>query len=279
MVERDAYRLGYALVDGDEHVPVLLRTMDATSSWDATVELRAFERQQLRLAEGDRLLDVGCGLGDAAIALAADLGTSGEIVGIDKSTEMLLVARERARALTCSTRFSAGDALALEEPDASYDAVRSERTLQWLADPQAAVDGMARTLRPGGRLALIDTDWSTFRLDVGDPNIGLAVENALRVERRRPSNVGSHLEDLVRSAGLTSVVTAASTQLWTMWDPGTSPAPVGCFSMRSLGDDLVDAGELDRHDVDRFVAVVEDAARANQFSMSLTMFAAVARSQ
>lgn len=279
MVDRDAYSLGYEQVDGDEDVPVLLSTMDATASWDATVELRAFERRELRLAEGDRLLDVGCGLGDAAIALAADLGRTGEVVGIDKSIEMLHVARERARALACRARFSVGDALALEEAEASYDAVRSERMLQWLADPQAAVEGMARILRPGGRLALIDTDWSTFRLDVGDPAIASAVEHALRVERRRPSNVGGRLDELVRSAGLTSFVTATSTQTWSTWDPDASPAPVGCFSMRSLAEDLVDAGELDPGDVDRFVVVVHEAARAERFSMSLTMFAVVARSR
>jgi SAM-dependent methyltransferase len=109
--------------------------MDVTGAWDATRELRAFERRELGLAEGDRLLDVGCGLGDAAIDLAEYLGRGGGVVGIDKSTEMLSVARVRACAARCSMRFVVGDALALDEPDASFDAVRSERTLQWLADP------------------------------------------------------------------------------------------------------------------------------------------------
>jgi hypothetical protein len=81
VVERDACSLGFEQVDSDEHVAVLLRTMDATASWDATRELRTFERRELRLADGDRLLDVGCGLGDAAINLGEDLGPGGEVVG------------------------------------------------------------------------------------------------------------------------------------------------------------------------------------------------------
>jgi len=45
------------------------------------------------------------------------------------------------------------DALALDEADESFGLVRSERTLQWVADPGIAVAEMVRVLRPGGRLA------------------------------------------------------------------------------------------------------------------------------
>ena len=56
-------------------------------------------------------------------------------------------------------RFVVGDACTLDEPDDSFDVVRSERTLQWLADPEAAVSEMTRVLRPGGLVSLVDTDW------------------------------------------------------------------------------------------------------------------------
>lgn len=91
-----------------------------------------WERDQLRLGHDQRLLDVGCGLGDAALTLAQELGDDGELVGIDASTEMLGAARGRARDATCPVRFSAGDACALEEPKDYFDVVRCERTLQWL---------------------------------------------------------------------------------------------------------------------------------------------------
>src|SRR4029077_54209 len=131
--------LGYERVDEDPNVEVLLATMDTTAGWEATRRLRAWERRQLRLEDGQRLLDVGCGLGDAALAFAADLGLGGEVVGIDASAEMIAGARSRAHAARCRTRFVVGDALALDQPDDSFDVVRSERTLQWLTDPEAAV--------------------------------------------------------------------------------------------------------------------------------------------
>ena len=91
----ETHALGYERVDDDPNVSVLLETMEATGRWEATLQLRAWEREQLNLTPGQRLLDVGCGLGDAALALADDLGSDGEIVGIDASAEMIAGARSR----------------------------------------------------------------------------------------------------------------------------------------------------------------------------------------
>ncbi len=154
--------------------------------------------------------------------------------------------------------------------------VRSERTLQWLTDPQAAVFEMARTLRAGGVVSLIDSDWSTFALDVDDDDLSGRVRNAMHTERGRPSNIGRRLSDLVRTAGFDVFAETTATQLWNGWNPDQSPAPEGCFSMSSLADDLVDAGQLQPDDRERFLSTIHQAARDDRFSMALTMFAVVA---
>ena len=64
----------------------------------------------------------------------------------------------------------------------------------------------------------------------------------------------------------------ASTQTWNSWNPDESPAPSGCFSMTSLADDLVDAGQLLDADRQRFVSTIDQAARDGRFAMTLTMF-------
>jgi SAM-dependent methyltransferase len=272
----ETHALGYERVDDDPNVSVLLETMGATGRWEATLRLRAWEREQLNLTPGQRLLDVGCGQGDAALALADDLGSDGEIVGIDVSAEMIAGAQSRARTARCSVRFTIGDALELSEPNGTFDAARSERTLQWLTDPKAAVAEMARVLRPGGLLSLIDTDWSTFDIDVGDADLAKRVHDAMQIERRRPSNIGRRLADLVQDIGFELVDQTTATQHWTAWNPDESPAPDGCFSMSSLAEDLIDARQLGADDRDRFMSTIHAAARESRFSMALTMFGVVA---
>lgn len=272
----DPHRLGYLGVDADPHADVLLDAMRATAQLDAPRWLRAWEREQLRLRPGERLLDVGCGLGEAALALAGDLGDHGEIVGIDASERMVAAARAAGRSAACRVRFEVGDAASLDAPVAAFDAVRSERTLQWLPDPAAAVAEMVRVLRPGGRLSLIDTDWSTFRLDVGDPALAALVEDGMREERGRPSTVGRRLVELVVAAGCSPTASTQATQTWDAWDPDASPAPDGCFSMASLVDDLVESGRLAPASRDETLATIATAARDGRFAMRLTMFAVCA---
>jgi SAM-dependent methyltransferase len=276
MATEDTHGLGYQRVDDDPNVDVLLAAMNGTAEWGATLRLRSWERAYLDLAHGERLLDVGCGLGEAALGLAQDLGDGGEVVGIDASERMLRVARSNAGAARCRVRFTVGDARSLDEPDDSFDAARSERTLQWLEDPAAAVAEMVRVVRPGGRVSLIDTDWSTFTIDVGDDALAALVRDGMRTERNRPSNVGRRLHDLVRAAGCVPLARTEATQTWTTWDPDESPAPLGCFSMESLADDLVATDRLATADRERFVSTIHDAARRGQFLMRLTMFAVVA---
>lgn len=272
----ETHGLGYEQVDDDPNVSVLLAAMDATARWEATRRLREWERGQLGLGGAQRLLDVGCGRGEAALALADDLGDDGDVVGIDASAAMLRVARSDVGAARCRVRFTVGDACSLDEPDDSFDVVRAERTLQWLADPIAAVAEMARVVRPGGLVSLIDTDWSSFTIDVGDDELAARVRSAMQSERGRPSNIGRRLRDLMSVVGLVPLAATEATQTWTGWDPDESPAPDGCFSMRSLADDLVAADQLAPADRERFVSTIEQAARRDQFTMSLTMYGVAA---
>src|SRR5688500_11967438 len=78
------------------------------------------ERAALR--QGERVLDLGCGTGNAALA-AARLGA--DVVGVDPAARLLDVARARAAAEGLSARFEAGSADAIPLPDAAVDVVVS----------------------------------------------------------------------------------------------------------------------------------------------------------
>lgn len=276
MVANDKRKPGFHAVDDHPDVATLLAAMDETARWEATQQLRAWERERLSLRPGQRLLDVGCGLGDAALALSLDLGEDGEVVGIDGSEVMLTEARVRATRATCRTRFVLGNAGALSESDDSFDAVRSERMLQWVPDPGRAVAEMARVVRPGGLVCLTDTDWSTFDLDVGDPDISRRVRETYRFDRRRPTTVGGRLASLAEAVGLRPLAESSAEQVWSSWDPDASARPDGWAPMSLHADDLIDAGNLAADEREWFINTITDAARQGRFAMRLTMHALVA---
>lgn len=101
------------------------------------------------------VLDLGCGTGALAAALCA---TGGRVVGLDFSLPMLRVARRRA-----SGRWtvSAGDALALPFADSSLAAAATAFTLRNVVDLPGALAELARVLRPGGRLAVLELSHAT----------------------------------------------------------------------------------------------------------------------
>ena len=103
---------------------------------------------------GQRVLDVACGTGALACAVAARVGPSGAVLGLDANPEMLAV----ARLLDPSIQWLDGRAEALPLPDASVDVVVSQFGLMFFDDRVAALREMQRVLRPGGRLAVAVCD-------------------------------------------------------------------------------------------------------------------------
>jgi len=100
---------------------------------------------------GERVLDVGCGTGNAAL-LAARAGA--QVIGVDPAARLLDVARDRAAAEQLAVTFLRGDAAAIPVDDASADAVLSVFAVIFAPDPEAAAAEMARVLAPGGRIVL-----------------------------------------------------------------------------------------------------------------------------
>ena len=96
------------------------------------------------------VLDCACGSG--MLAAAVRRLTVGRVVGLDFSPQMLV----RARAQVSGVEFVEGDATSLEYADGSFDGVTIGFGLRNLPDPHAGIAEMARVIRPGGRLVVLE---------------------------------------------------------------------------------------------------------------------------
>src|SRR5262245_27647387 len=103
------------------------------------------------IEEGERVVDVGCGTGNAAL-LAAERGAS--VTGIDPAQRLLDVASAQASKGGLDARFERGEAASLPVPDGGAEVVLSVFGVIFASDPKAAADEMARVLAPVGRMLL-----------------------------------------------------------------------------------------------------------------------------
>jgi ubiquinone/menaquinone biosynthesis C-methylase UbiE len=107
---------------------------------------------------GERVLELGFGTGHALVALAAAVGSNGRVCGLDISSGMLTVARDRVEGTgSRNVVLTLGDVRRLCFQDATFDAAFMSFTLE-LFEPEAIPNALAeirRVLRPGGRLAVV----------------------------------------------------------------------------------------------------------------------------
>jgi ubiquinone/menaquinone biosynthesis C-methylase UbiE len=165
-VASDVTRFGS--VDEQSDPDYFVRFLDQVNEMPQILEVEDVAIGQLRLSPGARVLDLGCGTGADTRRLAALVGPDGEAVGIDASASMISVARQRVEGTGLPLSFHVGDAMQLDLPTDSFDAVRCERLLIHVPDPATVLDEMVRVVRPGGRIVVIDVDYDLLTLDLPD---------------------------------------------------------------------------------------------------------------
>jgi demethylmenaquinone methyltransferase/2-methoxy-6-polyprenyl-1,4-benzoquinol methylase len=115
---------------------------------------RAVDRAQV--GPGSDALDLCTGTGDLAFALRRRIGPDGRVVGSDFSEAMLELARRKSGEESLPVEFGWADALELPYGDESFDAVTVGFGARNLADLDRGLSEMARVLRPGGRLVILE---------------------------------------------------------------------------------------------------------------------------
>ncbi|MFD7711620.1 methyltransferase domain-containing protein [Streptomyces sp. NPDC059786] len=260
---RSAFRTGNMSAGA---VGRLVAALDAQAAADGVRRLRAWATGAQAARPGERALDIGSGTGSQTCALAAAVTATGDALGIEPNPGLREVAGRRAAESGSTARFTDGDALAL--PDASVDVVWCERVLQHLAEPQRAVDEIARVLRPGGRVVLLDTDWATTIVHPGDPETVAALTSGALTAAANPY-AGRGPVGQCAAAGL--VIDDRGSQAL-LQDHASVAWPL----VRALAESAVRRGSISEERRDLLYADLTDAAERGALHMSVTMFAVAA---
>jgi ubiquinone/menaquinone biosynthesis C-methylase UbiE len=182
---------------------------------DPTIQrLRSEAVLELRLAPGHHVVDLGCGPGTMTVQLASCVGDSGRVVGVDRDRQMVRTADVLAVRMGVSGHLThqVDDCTALSLGNDTFDACYCERVFQHLADrgPALAAAEALRILKPGGRVVIVDSDWSTLVINAGPQVLERRCVTQCLMRFPNPA-AGRHLRDLVMAAGAAEVHCRSST--------------------------------------------------------------------
>lgn len=180
--------------------------LDFQNSWPAIQRCKQSMLENLRPTNGQTALDAGCGLGDDTRFLAARVAPDGYAIGVDASEAMITAAHGRTSEAEPQPDFRVADVNALPFSNDTFDVVRCERTFQWLDTPDQAFAELVRVTKPGGRVAVMDGDWTSAIWDWGDTELSTRLLDAHRSNLPNPE-AGRRLPALFRHAGLADIQT------------------------------------------------------------------------
>ncbi|CAH2213391.1 demethylmenaquinone methyltransferase [Tepidibacter aestuarii] len=119
--------------------------------------------KHLNIVEDSKLLDVCCGTGDFSIMLSSEIDKKISVIGLDFSENMLSVAREKKEQYKLdNVEFIHGNAMDLPFEDNTFDNVTIGFGLRNTPDYEKAISEMMRVVKPGGKVACLDTSHPTF---------------------------------------------------------------------------------------------------------------------
>lgn len=178
--------------------------------------LKIFGQQAIdagAISPGQRILDIGFGCGESAIALAHKVGPRGQVHGVDISVAMVEAADKKAEACgQGNVTFECADAQTNTFTANSYDLIFSRFGVMFFDDPVEAFKNIYSALKPGGRLAFIcwagrhENDWVTLPLKVVAKHLDLPAPPGAHAPGPFSLSEEGRANEILSAAGFTNIV-------------------------------------------------------------------------
>lgn len=143
------------------------------------------------LSLGDQVLDIGCGSGATSFLAQEQVGTKGQITGVDVSQPLVTLSRERAEELGSPAQFIKADA-AIWSGSSLFDVIISRFGVMFFENPEDAFANLRNLTKPGGRLSFAcwrraeESEFFTLPMRVVAPPIRRAHGHARSSKTRPP---------------------------------------------------------------------------------------------
>jgi len=232
----------------------------------------------LHAQPGDRIVDLGCGTGDALAMIAGRLAA--DLVGIDSSAGTLHAAAPTLAELPGGARLLVQADLSASIPlaDASVDRALCHNVLEFLADPGAFVEEVHRVLKPGGRLVLSHSDFDTLVFTSEDVQLTRRLVRAYCDTQQDwmdtlDGTIGRRLAHLVRRSHLQIEDVQARVNLSLRFQPGE----LGYGYAHNLVHALRSGGKADPAELEGWLAGLRRLDEDGGFLFSLNDYAVACR--
>ncbi|MBU3060332.1 methyltransferase domain-containing protein [Nocardia sp. NEAU-G5] len=246
----------------------LIDVRDLQAALPGIHRLRAWAHEALAVRAGESAVDIGSGTGSEVMALAEAVGPEGLAVGVEPDPGLLTAAQRRATEAGSTAKFAPGDAYGLPFGAESFDAALCERVFQHLTAPARATAEIARVLRPGGRVVVMDSDWGTAIVHPGNRQVVQAVIDTLTTNTTNPFS-GRRLPGLLRQAGL--VIDEVGSHALVQDSSIGAGALVARVSAMAVA-----RGAITEEQREKLLADLEAGAESGDIHLSVTMFAVLA---
>jgi ubiquinone/menaquinone biosynthesis C-methylase UbiE len=223
----------------------------------------------LDLSSAAEVLELGCGTGVVARAIARRPGFAGTVTGIDQSPEFVGLACSLAadEGVAEGVEFVVADAHELPFSSASFDVAVAHTLVSHVRDPLAVLAEAARVVRPGGLVAIFDGDYASLTFGCSDVALGRAMEAALQSVIMSAPHVMRSLPRLLPLAGLR----LADTRAHVYAEAGSSTF------MLNLAETFAPLARGSGVDVDAWLADQRSSAADGTFFAACNYYAYIAR--